>query len=254
VNDERAAARDDAAAEDVTEIRGDIEQIRGEMGGMLHELGDRLDPNVLVQRAKENVRDATIGRVEDTAKGVSDMVMETIRRNPIPAALAGAGLAMLWMNRATQDGGSVDRYGLPSSTAGDIGTQARSTAAGVAAGVGDTAGQIGETISQTTSQVGDSIGTASRQVGETIGQTAEQVSWNFEQMMEANPLGLGLVALGAGAVIGALVPATPQEREALGDASRQIGTAVRDTVDQATQKAQEQLDRAEGSVAASRTT
>jgi hypothetical protein len=244
VTDEREASRDEAAEEDVTEIRGDIDEIRGEMGGTLHELGGRLDPNALVQQAKENVRDATIGRVEETAKGVSDMVMETIRRNPIPAALAGAGLAMLWMNRSPQDGGSADRYGRRiQSAAGDIGTQARDTAAGVAAGVGDTAGQIGENIGQTASQV-----------GETIGQTAAQVSWNLDQLMEANPLALGLVALGAGAVIGALVPATPPEREALGAASRQIGTAISDTIDQATQKAEEQLDRAEESMAGSRTT
>ena len=77
---------DDEQAE-VAEIRADIEETRLEMGGTLNELGDRLEPAHLVQQAKENVREATIGRVEETAKGISDMVMETIKRNPIPAAL-----------------------------------------------------------------------------------------------------------------------------------------------------------------------
>ena len=85
---------------DAGEIRAEIDETREEMGGTLNELGDRLDPAHLVTQAKENVRDATIGRVEDTAKGMTDMVMDTIKKNPIPAAIAGAGLALLWANRA----------------------------------------------------------------------------------------------------------------------------------------------------------
>jgi len=59
---------------------------------------------------------------------------------------------------------------------------------------------------------------------------------------------MGAIAVGAGAVIGALVPETPQERQVLGDASRQIGTTVRDTVGQVTQKAEESLDKAEATL------
>ena len=79
----------DDEAEQALEIRTEIEETRIEMGGTLSELGDRLEPGHLMSQAKDNVRDATIGRVEETAKGMSDMVMETIKQNPIPAALAG---------------------------------------------------------------------------------------------------------------------------------------------------------------------
>ncbi len=88
----------------IGEIRADIEETRQEMGDTLSELGDRLEPSRLVDQAKENVREATIGRVEETAKGVSEMVMETIKRNPIPAAIAGTGLALLWVNRNSGKG------------------------------------------------------------------------------------------------------------------------------------------------------
>jgi hypothetical protein len=87
-------------------------------------------------------------------------------------------------------------------------------------------------------------------VGQTAGQAAGQVGTQLDRFMQASPLAMGAVALGAGAVIGALVPETPQEREMLGDASRQIGTAVRDTVDQATTKAEEAMDEAERTVTA----
>ena len=85
-----------------TEILGEIDETRREMAGTLNELGDRLAPGHLVDQAKENVREATIGRLEDTARGMSDMVFETIKRNPIPTAMAGVGLAMLWRNRSQE--------------------------------------------------------------------------------------------------------------------------------------------------------
>ena len=66
--------------------------------------------------------------------------------------------------------------------------------------------------------------------------------------MQASPLAVGAIALGAGALIGAILPETPQEREMLSDAGRQIGNAVRDTVDQATTKAEEAMDKAEEKV------
>ena len=101
----KANGMSEGEAAEVAEIRADIEGTRHEMGGTLNELGERLEPGHLVQQVKDNVHDATIGRVEETAKGVSEMVMETIKRNPIPAALAGAGLAMLWANRGKGEPG-----------------------------------------------------------------------------------------------------------------------------------------------------
>ena len=231
---------DDEQAE-VAEIRAEIEETRLEMGGTLNELGGRLEPAHLVEQAKENVREATIGRVEETAKGVSDMVMETIKRNPIPAALAGAGLALLWVNRSqgSQTGNTSYRSG--------YGYQSRPASMYEPDGSG-----IGSKAKEAASTVGGAVGTAAegaqQMTGEVIdraGETAQQVGWKLESFMKANPLAVGAIAAGAGALIGSIVPETPKEREVLGDASRQVGTVVRDTVDQATTKAEETLDRAE---------
>ena len=231
---------DDEQAE-VAEIRAEIEETRLEMGGTLNELGGRLEPAHLVEQAKENVREATIGRVEETAKGVSDMVMETIKRNPIPAALAGAGLALLWANRSQGSDAGLTSY------RSGYGYQSRPASMYEPEGTG-----IGSKAKEAASTVGGAVGTAAegaQQVtGEVIdraGETAQQVGWRLESFMKANPLAVGAIAVGAGALIGSIVPETPKEREVLGDASRQVGTVVRDTVDQATTKAEETLDRAE---------
>ena len=58
--------------------------------------------------AKQAVHDATIGKVTTMAREASDTMiqtgdtmMDTVRRNPIPAALVGVGLAWLFMNRSS---------------------------------------------------------------------------------------------------------------------------------------------------------
>jgi hypothetical protein len=250
----------DAEEIEVAEIRADIEETRLEMGGTLNELGDRLDPGNLMNEAKENVREATIGRVEETAKGMSDMVMETIKRNPIPAAMAGAGLAMLWMNKSEGNGNgsrmqSGSRYSPYYGTTSTYGQRAGWTDGGQEQGIGDKAGKavgaVGDNVGQAVGQVGQ---TAGEVTGEVIGrgqEAAQEVGWRVERFMQASPLAVGAIAIGAGALVGALIPETEQEREMLGDASRQIGETVRDTVSEAGQQAERKLDEAERSMASS---
>jgi ElaB/YqjD/DUF883 family membrane-anchored ribosome-binding protein len=224
---------------EAAEIRAEIEDTRAEMGGTLTELGDRLEPGHLINQAKENVREATIGRVEETAKGVTDMVMDTIKRNPIPAAMAGAGLALLWANRSSgQPGSNGSQYG--DYRRYEAAPTRRSDGPGIGDRIGQGAAGVGEAVGSAAGQVGETVG----QVGQNVGQAAGQVTGQLDRFMQASPLAMAAVAAGAGAVVGALVPETAPEREMLGDASRQIGTAVRDTVGQATTKAEEALDEA----------
>jgi hypothetical protein len=253
-NDPAETMTDEEQVE-VAEIRAEIEETRLEMGGTLNELGDRLEPGHLVEQAKENVREATIGRVEETAKGMSDMVMETIKRNPIPAALAGAGLALLWKNRSQgsqYDSKYATGYGYQTRPAymyeenggSGVGDKARATARDAASTVGDAASTVGDAAAT----VGQNVTGAVGSVAQGAGQTVEQVSWKLDRFMQANPLAVGAIAIGAGALIGSVLPETQQERQVLGDASRQVGSAVRDTVDQAGAKAEETLDKAEEKV------
>ncbi len=238
----KANGMSEGEAAEVAEIRADIEGTRHEMGGTLNELGERLEPGHLVQQVKDNVHDATIGRVEETAKGVSEMVMETIKRNPIPAALAGAGLAMLWANRGKGEPSTSYRsgYGYQSrpASAYDGGEDGlTSKARDAASTVGDAAASVGQNVS-------GAVGT----VAEGAGQSAQKVGWKLESFMQASPLAMGAIAAGAGAVVASIVPATSRERELLGDASKQVTSAVRDTVEQATSKAEEKLDEVEEQV------
>jgi hypothetical protein len=239
-----------------TVILGEIDETRHEMAGTLSELGDRLAPGHLVDQAKENVREATIGRLEDTARGMSDMVFETIKRNPIPTAMAGVGLAMLWRNRGQENKDSrynaVQHPGMPSTSyfngqQQDLGSKV----SGAASKVGDAASTVGEGVGGAVGSIAEGAQQATGEVVDRAGATAQQVGWKLDSFMQANPLAMGAIAVGAGAVIGSLIPETDPERELLGDVSRQVGTKVSDVVDEATTKAEESFDNAEAKLTSS---
>ena len=133
-----------SAPDDVNAIEGDIEKTRSSMTSTIEELHGKLNPAVLkdqaldqfreakeaikadlraeiedvkgglrreLAEAKSEFRDATIGKVEHMARRVNESVVETretvvdtIRANPIPAAMAGIGLLWLFMNRSQTSG------------------------------------------------------------------------------------------------------------------------------------------------------
>ena len=128
VDEELRAKNVSQPEEQVTEIRESIEQTRADMTETIDELQERLSPSHLKEQvreqvieqykqAKETVREATIGKVEDMVERVSDTMYETRRSivdtvtgNPIPSALVGIGLAWLWMNRRNDSGSTRRRY------------------------------------------------------------------------------------------------------------------------------------------------
>lgn len=124
---EPTLAPDDNA--DPEEIRAHIEQTRAEMSETLEAIQQRLTPEAIkdqavdkvkdatdtakemareavreaTQQVKDTVRAATIGRVEQMANYTNETVrhkgggmLETIRQNPIPAALAAIGIGWLF--------------------------------------------------------------------------------------------------------------------------------------------------------------
>lgn len=83
-------------------IRAEIQETRAHMSEVMDAIQAKLSPERLTQEAKEMVKDATIRKVEKMANMTMhkadtwrSQMMETIRQNPIPAALVGIGLGWL---------------------------------------------------------------------------------------------------------------------------------------------------------------
>ena len=68
--------------------------------------------------------------------------------------------------------------------------------------------------------------------------------------MQASPLAVGAIAVGAGVLAGTILPETQQEQQFLGDASRQVADTVRQTVDDVATRAEATLDETEQKVTA----
>jgi len=130
--DDNATA--DGDSDDLEATRARIEQTRAEMSETIAAIQEKLQPENLVQQAKETVREVTVGKVESAistagervqgtvgqmmgrgpehvtsgapapAKGMGGTVIETIKQHPLPTALAGLGLGWLVMKgRKHQD-------------------------------------------------------------------------------------------------------------------------------------------------------
>jgi ElaB/YqjD/DUF883 family membrane-anchored ribosome-binding protein len=260
------ADNDDPTAgdQDVEALVVEIEETRTEMAGTVEELGDRLDPANVAARAKETVRDATIGtlerKVDDvtttasefasdagrTAQQAGSGIVETIKQNPIPAALAGIGIGWLVLNR--RSGQSSNWSGSWQSSArnwdrdeirGGIGrgSNAGRDGSGLTDTIGQRAGEAGDAIGDAASNarraandamtnVGDTAG----QAASTVGRTANDVMSQAQQAVESNPLAFGAIAVAVGAAVGMALPATDAEKRVMGQPASQLIDKVENAV------------------------
>lgn len=246
-----AATQDETA--DTQAIREDIEQTRAEMSQTIDAIQERLNPQHVVEQVKDTVREATVGKVEDMVSNVTDTarntgsgIMDTIKSNPIPAALAGATLGWLFLKSgnagksnqpryetrtysaygypatgvypeahnyyAPQQPGLVGRFmdsvkenPIPAAIAGvsigymvmqgqgqkepdyrygyqsqsygqpDMGQKAGDMVNRAGQKVGDLAGNVGDKVGQAASNVGDTVGNVAGNVGDTVGNVAGNV-------------------------------------------------------------------------------
>ena len=173
---------------DTTAIRAEIAETRDRMSDTLDEIGHRLNPNVVkeqvTQRVKEGIREATIGRVEHMARTAVDKVndtryslTDTVRDNPVPAAMVAIGLGWLMVNRRSSPDysreRSLDSYREPSTNFGNAGMSSTGGAALGGAMLGDNAGMSGNRGGLESSGLGNTGGnTGASGYGSTSGRSS----------------------------------------------------------------------------------
>lgn len=276
---------DDAAddeADEAARLRAEIEQTRAGMGETIDAIQERLSPENIkeqvmeqvgeaVQSAKDTVREATIGRVEKAMENVSESIgragtavsetgssiIDTIRQNPLPAALIGLGVGMLVMNRnrgvvgsyqATSTG-ETGRYRRAPADDYDHDVSAasryvrRSEARGVA---GNVAGRVKDAAGETINDVREAASSAVTRTREQVSRLGDQVQHGarraggqFQMQLRENPLAVGAVALALGAAVGLAVPSTRVENEYMGEARDTLVDKAQETARGAMEKVQQ---------------
>jgi hypothetical protein len=241
--------------ESTERIKRDIEQTRGEMGETIDEIQERLtfanlsdqvteQVNNVVDTAKTALYDATVGKAVNYMKDITSgrsggAVIGTVKNNPVPFVLigAGAGLLALRTYRGNGSNGSSQRSS-GNMRALSSGTENPS--------MGENSGA--STLGKVTGAVSDTVGSAYEKVGE-LGGTAMET---YDRQIQDNPLIVGAVAMAVGAAIGFAIPSTRYEGELMGDARNQLvdkaQTVASDLAEQAQSVATQVVDKAKDTV------
>jgi hypothetical protein len=195
----------ESATDETEAIRANIEHTRSQMSATIDAIQEKLSPHNLVDQAKDAVRDATIGRVENmvtdvrnTAQEAGSGFLDTVKENPIPAALAAVGIGWLFMKSRNKGENyragyynSYDRYNasdaygrFPSGGPSRYGSGGYDYARDGSQEnmleraqdkAGDVADKVGQTVGDKASQVGSAVGNVAGQARDALGDAAGAV-------------------------------------------------------------------------------
>ena len=255
-------------------IRAEIEKTRERLGETVEALGAQLNPTNLKRRVKDSVREATIGKVQDMANNTKERIAEssrglaqTIRDNPLPAAMAAAGIGWLLLSSRDQrpntvrfTNGEPDEYAIPDESyqEGGIREKVRDVAGNVAEKAQDLTEKAQDATQRAVEKVrntGERVVERARATGDRLTSRADDVSYRVregarttarrvENQFEESPIGIGAVALAMGLAIGLSVPATRKETELMGDARDKLVDRTRERIADTTDKVERVVQKA----------
>lgn len=165
------------------EIEHEIELTQQRMEQTIEAIRHDLSPGQIVDQAIHWLKE---GRVGGTASGFADSLSNTIKENPVPVALVGIGLTWLAVS---------SRGAVRASTSF----------------VDETAA-----LKERASTMSRDAGERAREVKERVQVAASRARESSSELWDSQPLVVGAIAVGVGALLGALLPSTPREQRALG--------------------------------------
>lgn len=214
---DRAGDEVTAPEQGIAEIKADISETQGELQRTIAAIEERLSPSHLAEQARDTVREATIGKVKDMTQRAGDSaarlaeqtrnaVPTWVRQNPIPLALIGVGAVWLLARGDSSHSGRSAGW-----------NQNRWN---------DESDEYGSTFHDRDSTSRGSMGVSGG--GEGLRRTAADAQHQLARTMNQNPLALGVAALVAGALVGAMIPTTKTENQYLGEARDSVVDKARD--------------------------
>jgi ElaB/YqjD/DUF883 family membrane-anchored ribosome-binding protein len=228
---------------EIERTRTEIERTRADMGETVDAIQQRLSPENLKEQAKDRVKATTVGK----AQGVGSTIVESVRANPLPAALTGIGLGWLFMSARRQSSAQLryrdTTYDYPlayeerttsTPSAGQALERARDRVEVTATQAQDKAGQVASQAQDQVSRLGDQAQYQTRRAGD-----------EFQRVLRENPLTVGALAVGVGAAIGLAVPQTSREHEVMGEARDTLVEKAQEKAEEAQEKVQRVAEEAQ---------
>ena len=172
------------------ELEREGDELRADIDRTLEALGQRLAPGEIMDRSIQMIRE----NGSEWAREIG----QTVRQHPVPVLIAGA--SVVWL-AATLLGSDARRRGERTSAGRDQDN-----------GDGNFA-QRDHTRRQSSAAHRDSRLSAA---ASRVRTQAREAKGHFTTLVREQPLGLGALALAAGAIVGAALPVTEYERRTVG--------------------------------------
>ena len=237
-------------------IRSDIEHTRAEMTETIDAIQDRLRPSNMVSRAADSVREAAAGKVRQFTRGNDDGVprraadwyygnsmMDRVRENPVPAAIAAVSLAWLAFGKRASRDYEGPPYGRSAETEY---RPARSTGSDWSTGFAERRGQVAESASQAADAASDALArarNATSEAGTRVRSAGSQAQRRVQRLTNENTLTAGAIAAAVGMAIGFALPETDRENALMGEARDTVVDRASDAARGVTQRVQETAEQ-----------
>jgi ElaB/YqjD/DUF883 family membrane-anchored ribosome-binding protein len=237
-------------------IRSEIGQTRQRMDDTMDALGDRLQPRHLLDevlgyfRADDGNGSPRLEGLQRKITAGADQAMhsvvETVKKNPMPALLIGGGIAwLIYESRRTTSAEEprydpdayLDRpldysYQEGSASSGSVGSKLSH----LKEEAGEKARAVGEQVKEKLSDAGEAIHetyeTARARVGDVARDTKDAYRRTRRKVVttaEQHPLEVGLVGLAAGLITGLLLPTPTFVNRTVGRTSDRLRDRARES-------------------------
>lgn len=253
-----------AEGKEPRQIRDDIERTRADMSQTIDVIQERLDPQRLRAQAREAVREATIGRAQHMASEVGHRardagfsLRETVRSNPLPAAMVAVGLGWLAVQATMRGDGQavreVEMYrerpgGEMEGRAREMTEEARRRAEEATSRVRARADETMTEAQQRAGELAGEVQERAQEVTHEAQRRARRARGRLETMIDENPLAMGAVALAVGAAIGMALPSTRQEDRVMGEARDTLVRRAEEMAEETMGQVEQVAEEAERSV------
>jgi ElaB/YqjD/DUF883 family membrane-anchored ribosome-binding protein len=251
------------------DIRRDIRRTQSDISQTVDDIQYRLSPDRLMHQARDRMRAAP--------RRASEGLMNKIKANPLPAAIAGLGLWMLFKGDSGRDADMDYEYGsgYGRGYGSELYSGGRYPSAGYDAGRGYTSdhgygygggestthgakerlGGVADSAREKISDVASDIGERAHELGDraahagdaamrgaaSMGQRVRygtrSAMDNVSDMIASNPMMLGAAGAVVGALLGFSIPETERENELMGGARDSLKERAVDLAHEGAQKA-----------------